>query len=77
VVVLQFPQRYRRYVAERVDLAVRVRDRGADLRTAVFEDEHVGYVWPGTESGGALCPERNDEAELVTVQGAQRLVVLW
>ena len=56
----QLPQRYRRNVLVRVDLAVRVGDRGADLGTAVLEHEHVVDVVAGAERRGALRPVVDD-----------------
>ena len=60
---------------ERVDLAVRMRDRRADLRASVLEHQHVLDVGPGAEGGGALSPNIEDPARTVDAERPEGRVV--
>ena len=61
---------------ERVDLAVRVRDRRADLGAAVLEDEDVVDVGARAERGAALGPEIDHLARAGGAERPERRVVL-
>ena len=56
---------------ERVDLAVRVRDRRADERTPVLEHEDIGDLRTGKQRDGALGPEIHDPARALNSDGRE------
>ena len=60
---------------ERVDLAVRVRDRRADFGAAVLEHQHVGDVVTRAERRAAVGPQVDDLARALDAERCERGVV--
>ena len=71
----QLASRQVRHEPERVDLAVRMRDRRSDRSAPVLEDQHVVDVGPRAESGGALRPHIENLARTVNAERPEGRVV--
>ena len=56
-----------------VDLAVRMRIRGADCRAPVLEDQHVGDAVDGLQRSGPVAPRAHDRGHFVVGEVGHRL----
>ena len=74
--VLEFAEWRLRDEVECVDLSMRMGDRGAHLRAAVLEHEHVGDVLSAAEALASLGPEIDDLAHPVHAERPERRIVV-
>jgi hypothetical protein len=65
------------YVIKCVNLAVRVRDRGANFGTPVFEDENKLNIVECGKSGCSISPKVNDLTGTSCAERGKCRVVLW